>query len=148
MCALLRRASIIRSQNILNILNSHELVHLDPLQMDDSYNGQRERDQLPGSVPHRGIDTTPDYKDDAHLRSTRAATQWRKEEGVRGKRMDSAPSIHSFMSASVLMPDKAVSASREDKVNTRSLSLIPHNHNDHNYYSYIITSSQQYFINL
>ncbi|XP_060755000.1 LIM domain only protein 7b isoform X2 [Neoarius graeffei] len=84
--------------------------------MDDSYNGQRERDQLPASVPHRGIDTTPDYKDDAHLRSTRAATQWRKEEGVRGKRMDSAPSVHSFMSASVLMPDKAVSASREDKV--------------------------------
>ncbi|XP_034156147.2 LIM domain only protein 7b isoform X2 [Pangasianodon hypophthalmus] len=91
--------------------------------MDDSHSGQRERHQLPASFPHRGIDTTPDYKDDTRS-STHEAVQWRKKkEEERGKQMDSAPSIHSFMSASVLIPDKAVCVSREDEVDHRDMQV-------------------------
>ncbi|MCJ8748084.1 hypothetical protein PDJAM_G00160900 [Pangasius djambal] len=91
--------------------------------MDDSHNGQRERPQLPASFPRQGPDTAPDYKDDTRS-STHEAVHWRKKkEEARGKQMDSAPSIHSFMSASVLIPDKAVSASREDEADHRDMQV-------------------------
>lgn len=94
--------------------------------MDDSHDGQREQPHLPAPFPHQETDATPDHKDGAHS-GTHSAIQWRKkEEEEQGKRMDSAPSIRSFMSASVLVQDKA----GEDEVHTRSpvitlITLIP-----------------------
>ncbi|KAF4075313.1 hypothetical protein AMELA_G00233020 [Ameiurus melas] len=90
---------------------------------DDSHNDRRERHQLPASFPRQESDTSPDYKDGAHSSTHAAVQQRKKEEEDRGKRVDSAPSIHSFMSASVLMPDKAVSASEEDEVDHRDMRV-------------------------
>lgn len=90
--------------------------------MDDSDSSQQEQHQRPASFSHQGVDPLPDYKDDART-STHAAVQGRKKEDEEGgRRVDSAPSIHSFISASVLMPDKAVCTSQEDKV---SFSFTP-----------------------
>ncbi|XP_017313754.1 LIM domain only protein 7b isoform X1 [Ictalurus punctatus] len=90
---------------------------------DDSHNDRRERHQLPGSFPRQETDTTSDYKDGTRSSTHAAVRQRKKEEEERGKRMDSAPSVHSFMSASVLMPDKTVSASEEDEVDHRDMRV-------------------------
>ncbi|XP_053333332.1 LIM domain only protein 7b isoform X3 [Clarias gariepinus] len=102
---------------------SRKSTHARFYSMDDSDSSQQEQHQRPASFPHQGVDPLPDYKDDART-STHAAVQGRKKEDEeRGHRVDSAPSIHSFISASVLMPDKAVCTSQEDKADHRDMRV-------------------------
>lgn len=102
----------------------HMFIFFNLLQMDDLHYSQREQHRLLASFARQETAPTPDYREDARG-STRAAAQQttKKKEEELEKRIDSAPSIHSFVSASVLMSDKATCASGEDKVNT---SLIFH----------------------
>ncbi|KAF5897215.1 LIM domain only protein 7-like isoform X1 [Clarias magur] len=102
---------------------SRKSTHARFYSMDDSANGQQDEPQRPASFPHQGVDPLPDYKADARS-GTRSAVQWRKTEDEEGgHRVDSAPSIHSFISASVLMPDRVVHASEEDKVDHRDMRV-------------------------
>lgn len=90
--------------------------------MDDLHNSQREQHRLLASFARQETALTPDYREDARGSTHAAAQQTKKKEEELEKRMDSAPSIHSFVSASVLM--SATCASGEDKVNT-SLVFLP-----------------------
>ncbi|XP_046693541.1 LIM domain only protein 7b isoform X2 [Silurus meridionalis] len=83
--------------------------------IDDPPNDQREQSHLPTSFPHQG---TPDYKDDSHS-STHSTVQQEKRE----KRIDSAPSIHSFVSASILVPEKVLCTSRQDEVDHHDMRV-------------------------
>lgn len=98
---------------IIIILLSFCLYVFVPFQMDEANNGLRD----PASVPLRGADVDPQDDD----RSSKHAADLQKKVEEEGKRQDSAPNVHSFMSASVLESDEATSVSGEDEVNMTSL---------------------------
>ncbi|XP_060716437.1 LIM domain only protein 7b isoform X6 [Tachysurus vachellii] len=83
--------------------------------MDESDNSAQD---LAASFPLRGTDTTPDHKDDVRS-SKHEAALWKEK----GKRTDSAPSVRSFMSASVLVSDKAASGSGEDETHHHDIRV-------------------------
>ncbi|KAI5089900.1 LIM domain only protein 7, partial [Silurus meridionalis] len=89
--------------------------------IDDPPNDQREQSHLPTSFPHQG---TPDYKDDSHSSTHSTVQQQKKQnEEKREKRIDSAPSIHSFVSASILVPEKVLCTSRQDEVDHHDMRV-------------------------
>ncbi|XP_047659374.1 LIM domain only protein 7b isoform X2 [Tachysurus fulvidraco] len=86
--------------------------------MDETDNSAQD---LAAYFPLRGTDTTPDHKDDARS-SKHEAALWKKKE-EKGKRTESAPSVRSFMSASVLVSDTAASASGEDETHHHDIRV-------------------------
>ncbi|XP_058235826.1 LIM domain only protein 7b isoform X3 [Hemibagrus wyckioides] len=82
--------------------------------MDESNNSPRD----PASIPLRGADV--DQDDD---RSSKHAADVQKKVKEKGKKQDSAPNVHSFMSASVLESDKAASVSGEDELHHRDMRV-------------------------
>ncbi|TSK17999.1 LIM domain only protein 7 [Bagarius yarrelli] len=90
--------------------------------VDETNNSPQVLHQLPASVPQQATDAAPIYKDDACFNKHAAVLQNKKEEKVREKREASAPSIRSFMSASVLV-SKAVSVNSEDELDHRDMRV-------------------------